>query len=350
MRSDRRIFGGIQLVLCGDFFQLPPVDLRNSGFAFEASCWGKVLNCSILLKKIFRQNGDEMLMNILNEARIGELSEESVRLLKLHGQPQQQKVINIKKEKKDTTATSTVIDIGNSDDNNEEEEEEQIKPTLLECKNYSVDQANHRELAKLQGETHQFKSKDRAMTKAYEGQLKNCPATEAISLKKGAQVILLKNLDPEAGLVNGSRGVIIDFRNHPSAINDLPKEFKRSKLPLVLFENDLRRLIEPGEWSNKIGDSTVSSRVQIPLRLAWALSAHKSQGMTIPHLSVNLRGVFDYGQAYVALSRATKLSLLTILGLNASSIRAHPKVILFYVSLLRLTYCYLFSFSFNIPR
>lgn len=173
-------------------------------------------------------------------------------------------------------------------------------------------------------------NQDRAMTKAYEGQLKNCPATETISLKKGAQVILLKNLDPEAGLVNGSRGVIIDFRNHPSAINDLPKEFKRLKLPLVLFENDLRRLIEPGEWSNKIGDSTVSSRVQIPLRLAWALSVHKSQGMTIPHLSVNLRGVFEYGQAYVALSRATKLSLLTILGLNASSIRAHPKVKIFY--------------------
>ena len=116
------------------------------------------------------------------------------------------------------------------------------------------------------------------MSKVYENQLKNCPATETISLKKGAQVILLKNIDPENGLVNGSRGVIVDFQNHPSPMNDLPKEFKRLKLPVVLFENDTRRLIEPAEWSNKIGDSTVSSRVQIPLRLAWALSVHKSQG------------------------------------------------------------------------
>merc|ERR1719296_467406 len=135
VRSDRRIFGGMQLVLCGDFFQLPPVDLKNSGFAFEAKCWGKVLQCSILLKKIFRQNGDEVLMNILNEARVGELTDESVRLLRIHGNP-----------KKVESKNTNIIDV---DDIDNDDDEEMIKPTLLECKNYSVDQANHRELNKL---------------------------------------------------------------------------------------------------------------------------------------------------------------------------------------------------------
>ena len=75
-----------------------------------------------------------------------------------------------------------------------------------------------------------------------------------------------------------------------------------------------------------MGDQTVSSRVQIPLRLAWSISVHKSQGMTIPNLTVNLAGVFEYGQAYVALSRATELKLLTLRGFSEKCFRAHPKV------------------------
>ena len=89
-------------------------------------------------------------------------------------------------------------------------------------------------------------------------------------------------------------------------------------------------VIEPAEWTNKVGDVTVSSRQQIPLRLAWALSVHKSQGMTIPHLAVSLRGVFEYGQAYVALSRSTRLDLLTLRGFDRRAFRAHPKVKEFY--------------------
>mmetsp|Transcript_11040 Transcript_11040/g.27143 ORF Transcript_11040/g.27143 Transcript_11040/m.27143 type:complete len:262 (+) Transcript_11040:1801-2586(+) len=84
------------------------------------------------------------------------------------------------------------------------------------------------------------------------------------------------------------------------------------------------------EWTNKMGDQTVSSRVQIPLRPAWSISVHKSQGMTIPNLTVNLAGVFEYGQAYVALSRATELKRLTLRGFSEKSFRAHPKVKAFY--------------------
>eukprot|EP00566_Odontella_aurita_P015482 CAMPEP_0113576188 /NCGR_PEP_ID=MMETSP0015_2-20120614/28144_1 /TAXON_ID=2838 /ORGANISM="Odontella" /LENGTH=341 /DNA_ID=CAMNT_0000479569 /DNA_START=6 /DNA_END=1028 /DNA_ORIENTATION=+ /assembly_acc=CAM_ASM_000160 len=215
-------------------------------------------------------------------------------------------------------------------------------------------------MARLSGETRTFKARDRAVNKTYENQLKHCQAPESLELKVGAQVILLKNVDPDKGLVNGSRGVVVGFKTHPKSSNDLPREFKKVELPVVKFEainavgskpskkdeddedsdDDVRiveeeeeeegKLIEPGEWTNKVGDSTVSSRIQIPLRLAWALSVHKSQGMTIPNLAVSLSSVFEYGQAYVALSRATELRLLTLRGFSPGAFRAHPKVKHFY--------------------
>mmetsp|Transcript_20595 Transcript_20595/g.30252 ORF Transcript_20595/g.30252 Transcript_20595/m.30252 type:complete len:400 (+) Transcript_20595:101-1300(+) len=135
-RNDQRIFGGIQLVLCGDFFQLPPVNLAKNNFAFEAMCWSKVIKSSILLKHIFRQNGDAVLMEILNEARIGELSQKSIHTLRTHSLF----------ERQNTKQAGTMDPSSGA----------AVKPTLLECKNRQVDSANDKELAKLPGETHTF--------------------------------------------------------------------------------------------------------------------------------------------------------------------------------------------------
>eukprot|EP00586_Coscinodiscus_wailesii_P019392 CAMPEP_0172500930 /NCGR_PEP_ID=MMETSP1066-20121228/144210_1 /TAXON_ID=671091 /ORGANISM="Coscinodiscus wailesii, Strain CCMP2513" /LENGTH=651 /DNA_ID=CAMNT_0013275431 /DNA_START=541 /DNA_END=2496 /DNA_ORIENTATION=+ len=329
-RDDRREFGGIQVVLCGDFFQLPPVSLKSGGFAFEAECWSRVVQCSILLKQIFRQNGDTELMEILNEARIGELSRKSIQVLRAHQHHATKTESDTNKNKDgETTANKTHGD------------GENIKPTLLQCKNRQVDEANIREMVKLPGETHDFKAKDRGVNATHRSHLKNCSAPEKLSLKVGSQVILLKNLDQDKGLVNGSRGVVVDFQKSTKPA-DLPREFKQLELPVVKFytldavgsngddKDEVVKIIEPAEWVNKVGDEIMSSRYQIPLRLAWALSVHKSQGMTIPNLIVSLAGVFEYGQAYVALSRATKLSQLTLRGFHAQSFRAHPKVKQFY--------------------
>ena len=306
-----------RLLLCGDFFQLPPVNLAKCSFAFEAKCWPDVITCSILLKQIFRQNGDQRLMKILNEARVGELSSESAQILRTH---------------------SAVGGLGKGG------HDDGIRPTLLESRNAQVDRANAAEMSKLPGEVKRFKSKDKAAGTMYEKQLQHCQAPETLELKVGAQVILLKNIDPEAGLVNGSRGVIVEFKTAKNQ-SDLPREFRKLELPVVKFQaidgpgssksgdgedEGATKLIEPAEWTNKVGDQTVSSRHQIPLRLAWALSVHKSQGMTIPNLAVSLRGVFEYGQAYVALSRATKLDTLTLRGFDAKAFKAHPKVKQFY--------------------
>jgi len=322
VRNDRRPFGGMQLVLCGDFYQLPPINLK-SGFAFEAACWPKVIKCTVLLQQVFRQGGDPKLMDILNEARIGELSSSSVEILRAHS------------IQSNTPAGSNAKSSG-------------VKPTLLECRNTEVDRANMLEMKKLPGETFAFKAKDRLANKAYTSILKNYQAPETLTLKVGAQVILLKNIDPEKGLVNGARGVVVDFKVQTKMDTDLLKSWKKMELPVVKFESMLpgtenefiEILVEPEEWSNKVGDQIVCARYQVPLRLAWCLSIHKSQGMTIPHLTVNLSGVFEYGQAYVALSRATKLSLLTLRGFHDRNIRAHPKVKDFYNLIM----------SDNIPR
>jgi len=163
--------------------------------------------------------------------------------------------------------------------------------------------------------------------------------------------MLLKNIDLDRGLANGSRGVVVRFQR-PKSESEIPTGFKKMDFPVVRFmsvkpvgkdkcddesssasvvsESDNEFVIHPEEWSNKMGDQTISSRVQIPLRLAWSISVHKSQGMTIPNLTVNLQGVFEYGQAYVALSRATELKLLTLRGFNERCFRAHPKVKTFY--------------------
>jgi ATP-dependent DNA helicase PIF1 len=323
-RNDRRPFGGVQLVVCGDFFQLPPVELSKDGFAFEAKCWPEVIKCSVLLTQVFRQRGDQTLLNILDEARIGELSAKSVEVLRRHSV---------------LPASSRQQRSG---------EEEQIKPTLLECRNREVDKANELEMDKLPGEVHSFSARDSAINDTYKAQLKHCQAPAQLDLKVGAQVMLLKNIDLEKGLANGSRGVVVRFQR-PHSENEIPTGFKKLEFPVVRFDSiravgkdssidvegssdddDNEFVIHPEEWTNKMGDQTVSSRVQIPLRPAWSISVHKSQGMTIPNLTVNLAGVFEYGQAYVALSRATELKLLTLRGFSEKAFRAHPKVKEFY--------------------
>lgn len=303
---------------------------KLSGFAFESKCWSEVIQCSVLLKQVFRQRGDTKLMNILDEARIGELSSRSIEALRRHGK---------------LPAAATAISFGTSINDTEK-----ITPTLLECRNREVDKANDTELAKLPGEVHTYTSRDKAVSEAMKAQLKHCQAPAQLDLKIGAQVMLLKNIDLEKGLANGSRGVIVRFQR-PKSDSEIPTGFKKLDLPVVRFDivkavgkeeydddddgcsvaSDVNEFtIHPEEWANKMGDQIVSSRVQIPLRLAWSISVHKSQGMTIPNLTVNLAGVFEYGQAYVALSRATDFRRLTLRGFSEKTFRAHPKVKAFY--------------------
>ena len=173
---------------------------------------------------------------------------------------------------------------------------------------------------------------------------KNCQAPQTLTLKPGAQVVLIKNVDD--ALVNGSRGVVkgfvargetdfarhkSSFRIHPRRVAEAERAFPR--WPLVAFDNGRVLAVGPGEFSASAGKKAYADRLQVPLKLAWALTVHKSQGMTLSRVEVNLRDAFDYGQVYVALSRATCAEGLSVRGFDERKIKAHPKVKQFYASL-----------------
>lgn len=282
-RSLDRPFGGIQLVLCGDFFQLPPVSRGGSaGLCFESKLWQEIFNDTnmVELRKVFRQEEEEFV-SILREVRFNCLSDDSLARLESLQRP---------------------LDCSND-----------IIPTKLYSTNMDVDSVNERFLRELPGDPITFTAKDFPPDQTDELFM----AQHQLVLKVKAQVMLIKNLD--STLVNGSRGVV--------------KELLPSKNTVVVqFLNGEVRAITPAEWTKAtaVGATTLAKRVQVPLKLAWAVTIHKSQGLTIDHLEVDLAGVFECGQAYVALSRARRLEGLRVLSLNPARIKSHPRVIEFY--------------------
>jgi ATP-dependent DNA helicase PIF1 len=178
----------------------------------------------------------------------------------------------------------------------------------------------------MTGEIHRFEAQDEAKVPNnphMKSLQNNCPAPTVLELKIGAQVMLLRNLDFEQELVNGARGVVVGFQTNKSM----------EKCVLVKFSNGTTQLIAPDEWQVEVGREVQATRRQIPLALAWALSIHKSQGMTIQRLKLALDHVFECGQAYVALSRATSLQGLQLTSFNPALVKAHHKVLKFYATL-----------------
>lgn len=330
VRGNKKPFGGIQLVMCGDFFQLPPIAKgKAKSFAFNGRCWCDLVDKSVLLTKIYRQNSDPTLVKILNEARVGELSSESWNTLKNHmNNPPVQTNQLAQPAQGPAPPPSSLVTLP-------------VCFTKLECKNVDVDAANEKELSKLDGNCHHYKSDDNAKATHLLDTLKYCQAPSDLYLKEGAQVMLLKNLDPERELVNGSRGVVTKFVHWSEAKREdkdltLPQGWRQdTKLPVVEFtginsNTSVKIIVTPKRWENMDGDACKSSRAQLPLRLAWSLSVHKSQGMTISKLEVSLEGVFEYGQAYVALSRATCMNGLVIKNINRNGFIVSPDVKEFY--------------------
>jgi ATP-dependent DNA helicase PIF1 len=286
-------FGGIQLILSGDFLQLPVIG--SNDFCFEAKSWSSCIEKTIVLNEIIRQN-DMIFQTVLNEIRFGELSKESEKILK--------KRVNVK--------LKTALD---------------IKPIQIYTTNGDVDYLNERELDKLAEKGLDFyeynmevyfyefvKDRERALEKCK----KNCLAPDKLQLCVGTQVMLLCNFNIEAGLANGSMGIVTRFE---------------CDIPVVKFSNGLETAVDYWTWSIEEDKKKTVTIKQIPLRLAYAITVHKSQGSTIDYAEVNLDNVFAYGQVYVALSRVKTLSGLNIRGIDFKGIKAHPKALEFYRSL-----------------
>lgn len=293
IRGSTYPFGGIQLVLSGDFAQLPVVNSHK--FCFEAETWEKCVTETIYLSEIMRQTNTEF-QECLNLIRLGQVTPWVVDILNSR------------------VGASLVNDYG-------------IKPTRLYSKNVDVDRVNDQELDRLASDGREFAeyvmeisvyTKPADVVKTMEKFRKNCNAPQVLQLCVGSQVMLLKNLDLEAGLANGSRGVVSSF------VEDIP---------MVKFINGVERLIDYHIWLVEENGEEVLRAQQIPLRVAYAITIHKSQGCSLDYVEVDLTECFEYGQAYVALSRAKSLEGLSIKGIDYDYIKAHPKAIRYYNSL-----------------
>ena len=295
IRQNDKPFGGLQLILFGDFLQLPPInrDLQMSNdyqFCFQSEAWKDLNPKFILLKTVFRQE-DENFVRLLNNIRFGKVDENDISILESR--------------------------IGSK------EQFGAIKPTILASHNAQVDLVNQEQLKKISGISKTFTAKFSGDTNKIDFLKKNCLAGQSLELKVGAQVMMLKNTHQKEGVTNGSIGIIKEFST-------------RNNYPIVEFNNGKILTITPEIWSLEKFDVEKREIVveaemsQMPLLLAWAITIHKSQGMTLDKVKCDLSKVFADGQIYVALSRVRSLEGLYIDGLDFKKIKANPEIVKFY--------------------
>ncbi|KAJ0012152.1 hypothetical protein NQD34_013127 [Periophthalmus magnuspinnatus] len=286
VRRSTEPFGGIQLIMCGDFLQLPPVSKGKdkANFCFQSRSWRKVIQVNMELTEVRRQT-DQSFISLLQSVRVGRVTEEVTSRL-LH------------------SASHSI-------------ERDGILATRLCTHKDDVELTNQNKLQQLPGAARVFEAldSDPALEKTIDV---HSPVSSVLQLKVGAQVMLTKNLDVARGLVNGARGVVVSF------------DTQKHGYPRVRFLCGVTEVMKPERWVFKSGGGIHLSRQQLPLKLAWAISIHKSQGMTLDCVEISLARVFESGQAYVALSRARSLEGLRVMDFDPSVVRADPEVLQFY--------------------
>jgi ATP-dependent DNA helicase PIF1 len=350
--KDDRPFGGKQIIFTGDFHQLPPVKpfrscLRCGRFlsklpehtckdcpagnakvvfydkdkwAFKAAVWKDLKLKNIRLKQLHRQK-DYRFQHILNKIRNGILlSEDEWQDLE---------------RKKDIPAGICPVRLMSLREQVDELNQEQLRAITSPAKSWQAIDSYQR----LEGDwSGRYDS-------PWKGKrpLKDHSFPENLQLKIGAKVVLLVNRDPKAKLVNGSQGEVIGFKEvagvesgpteSSPTISSKGDKFRSNFEPIVRFANGEIETISPVKWASRYGTNErpyLAARTQIPLLLAWGLSIHKSQGMTLDYVDVSSRDVFEPGQLYVGLSRGTSLEGLTLSGNRRKQLATDPDVLSFY--------------------
>ncbi len=274
-------FGGLQVVFAGDFFQLPPVAKEESlaRFAYDSPAWTEANPIVCYLTEQHRQD-DSTFLALLSAIRRNAFNSDHLRHL----------------------------------------EKRKIEPHLvpdnvpkLFSRNVDVDHINGEILAKLPGKSHVFTMSCQGHDVLVAALLKGCLSPETLCLKVGAAVMFTKN-NPKEGFVNGTLGVIEGFNETES-------------YPIVKARNGKRIEVQLMDWTVEENGKVRARISQLPLRLAWAITVHKSQGMNLDEAAMDLSDVFEFGQGYVALSRVRRLSGLYILGWNERAFQVHPEIL-----------------------
>ncbi len=278
VRQKPEAFGGLQVVFIGDFFQLPPVTRQGDvlRYAFESRAWDSSKPLVCYLTEQFRQE-DEMLLSLLSSIRRNEIEEDHYTLL------QEQTEIAF----------------------------EHIEPTRLYTHNIDVDAVNSQKLKELPGMSKVYAMKGTGHKPLVEGLIKNCLSPQALTLKEDAMVMCTKN-NFEAGYVNGTLARVVGFDEG---------------YPIIETTAGMRITMKTTTWEVAEDGKILASIEQLPLRLAWAITVHKSQGMSLDAAEIDLSKAFVYGQGYVALSRVRSLAGLKVLGMHPNALQVDPKIV-----------------------
>ncbi|MCX6716510.1 MAG: AAA family ATPase [Candidatus Taylorbacteria bacterium] len=277
-------FGGIQVILCGDFFQLPPVSRQGEEkplFVYHSEAWQNAGFKICYLEEQFRQK-DDACLSVLNDIRGNRVGEETLKHLHSRHFPNggMQKGV--------------------------------IEATRLYTHNVDVDSINERELNKLSAETRKYAMTNRGNDVLVDILKKSCLAPAELRLKVGARVMFVKN-NFDKGYVNGTLGRV--------------KSFSDAGNPVVETNTGLTLEVEQSTWVIEEEGKIKAEISQYPLRLAWAITVHKSQGMSLDAVEVDLSKSFEKGMGYVALSRVRTLAGLTLLGWNENALKVNEEVL-----------------------
>jgi ATP-dependent DNA helicase PIF1 len=310
IRKSKQFFGGIQIILTGDLLQLLPVFNRNIEFTkgeeqdsrliIESPEFTKEFNKKngnvIVLKENFRQKNDPTFINLLSRIRDGTYTEQDITLVKtkLNKLPLGKTPVNLVSSNK----SAQIIN-----DSNVLKIKEPVNKYIAIYK----DSGKEPEVDELLVKELKFQFKQKGI--------------DTLELKKGARVMLIKNMDVSIGLVNGSLGTIDSF------IEENNQEY-----PVVMFDNGIKQLISPVSWELEL-DNCKASATQVPLMLAYSITIHRSQSLTLDSAVLDLADCFADSQVYVALSRLRSLDGLYLKSFNPAKIKVNQKMKKFLESL-----------------
>jgi nucleoside-triphosphatase THEP1 len=285
-------FGAVQIVLVGDFFQLPPIvktavendsqimfiEEPSARFAYDSPAWKRSNPVACYLTEQHRQDDGDFL-TLLSAMR--------------HNAFGDQHLCRIETRKIEPHAAPKGA------------------PKLF-SHNADVDRVNDEILAKLSGKPQAFAMSSQGPDPLVAALKKGCLSPDTLCLKVGAAVMFTKN-NPQEGFVNGTLGTVEGFAKHDG-------------YPVIKTRSGRKIEVEPMDWAMEENGAIRARITQLPLRLAWAITVHKSQGMSLDEAVMDLSAVFEFGQGYVALSRVRRLSGLHLLGWNQRAFQVHPEV------------------------
>ena len=270
----------IQMVLCGDFFQLPPVGRQNEPpprFVNHSNAWRNMNLQVCYLTEQWRQTDQEYL-TVLNDIRTNTVNDRTVSLLQ-------------KRYRAEIAG--------------------EVEPTKLYTHNIDVDRKNEQELAKIKARPHRFIMKSTGPSPLVNLLKQSCLAPEELVLKLNVPVLFVKN-NFNKGYVNGTLGKVVDFEEESPVVETIDGE---------------QIIITPEQWSIEEGGEIKAKIIQLPLRLAWAITIHKSQGMNLDAAEIDLSRCFEPGMGYVALSRVRSLLGIRLMGLNNMAIQVNKEAL-----------------------